>query len=278
MKNQNFTTTFTVDQTPQHPVKFILVSVFAFIASVWATAYFSHSMSGGMDMPGGWTMSMMWMQMSGQTWFSSAISFLIMWMAMMVAMMMPSVLPMFLKTRRHWASLCYMTLGYFTIWLVAGIGIYAIGMAFAAVAMRSDLFSRSIPLLSGLLLIISGAIQFTPWKMTHLLQCRSLFGCAVSYPQEERSFWLGCKQGAACCACSASPMAVLIVLGIMNPIVMIVIAIVIAAEKLLPWPDIVARLVGISAMIAGIVILSTVFLQPSHHSSMEKSSKVMSNM
>ena len=268
MKNSNSSRSlsfFMVDQTTQLPIKFIIISVFVFIASLWATAYFSHSMSGQM-------------QMSGQTWFSSAISFLIMWMAMMVAMMMPSVLPMFLKTRRHWVSLCYMALGYFTIWLVAGIGIYVIGIAFAAVAIRSDLFSHSISLLSGLLLIISGAIQFTSWKMTHLLQCRSAFGCAVSYPQQERSYWLGCQQGTACCASSAAPMAILIALGIMNPIVMIVIAIVIAAEKLLPRPAIVVRLVGVSAIIVGIVILSMVFLQPSHHNSMEKSSKVMSNM
>jgi predicted metal-binding membrane protein len=49
-----------------------------------------------MEMPGGWTMSMMWMRMPGQTWFASALSFQSMWLAMMVTMMMPSALPMFL--------------------------------------------------------------------------------------------------------------------------------------------------------------------------------------
>jgi len=49
-----------------------------------------------MEMPGGWTMSMMWMRMPGQTWFASALSFQFMWLAMMVTMMMPSALPMFL--------------------------------------------------------------------------------------------------------------------------------------------------------------------------------------
>jgi multisubunit Na+/H+ antiporter MnhF subunit len=38
----------------------------------------------------------------------------------------------------------------------------------------------------------------------------------------------------------------------MNPLVMIVVAVVIAAEKLLPRPAIVARLVGISAINAGV--------------------------
>ena len=103
------------------PAGFIAVSVFAFVAGVWATAYYCRAMAGGMDMPGGWTMSMMWMRMPGQTWFASAISFLLMWLAMMVAMMLPSALPTFLKTRRQWASLCYVASGYFAIWLVTAM-------------------------------------------------------------------------------------------------------------------------------------------------------------
>jgi len=244
------------------PAGFIVVSVLAFVVGVSATVYFCRSMCGEMEMPGGWTMSMMWMRMRGQTWFGSAISFLLMWLAMMVAMMMPSALPMFLKTRRQWASLCHMASGYFAIWLAAGVGIYALGVAFATVAMRSELFSRAVPWLLAASLVAAGAIQFTRWKMTHLLRCRSPFGCASSCPQHESSFPLGCKQGAACCACCAAPMAIQLTLGIMNPLVMIVVAIVIAAEKLLPRPAIVARLVGISAIIAGVASFCAVFLQP----------------
>src|SRR5881396_788138 len=173
------------------PVGFIAVCVLAFAASVSATIYFCRSMCCEMEMPGGWTMSMMWMRMPGQTWFASAISFLFMWLAMMVAMMLPSALPMFLKTRRQWASLCYMTSGYFAIWLAAGVGIYALGVAFAAVAMRSELFSRAVPLLAGASLMAAGAVQFTRWKMTSLLRCRLPFGCAISCPQHGTNFRLG---------------------------------------------------------------------------------------
>jgi hypothetical protein len=35
--------------------------------------------------------------------------------------------------------------------------------------MRSELFSRAVPLLSGASLIAAGAIQFTRWKMMHLV-------------------------------------------------------------------------------------------------------------
>src|SRR5438552_3432738 len=87
------------DETAQ-PVGFIAVCVIAFVVGVWATIYFCRSMCCEMEMPGGWTMSTMWMRMHRQTWFLSATSFLLMWLAMMVAMMMPSALPTFLKTKR----------------------------------------------------------------------------------------------------------------------------------------------------------------------------------
>jgi predicted metal-binding membrane protein len=192
----------------------------------------------------------------------SAFSFLVMWLAMMVAMMMPSALPVFLKTNRPSASLCSIASGYFAIWLAAGVGIYAFGVAFGAIALQSESLSRAVPFLSGALLIAAGAIQFTTWKMTQLLRCRSPFGCATSCRNDETNFALGCRQGAACCVCCAAPMTIQLVLGIMNPLVMIVVAIVIAAEKLHARPAIVARLAGISAVITGIA-LCLVFLRSS---------------
>ena len=57
------------------------------------------SAMGGMTMPGGWTMSMMWMRMPGLTWPGTAASFLGMWVVMMVAMMLPSLAPMLWRYR-----------------------------------------------------------------------------------------------------------------------------------------------------------------------------------
>jgi len=235
------------------PVEFIAVCVVAFIASVAATVYFCRSMCCQMEMPGDWTMSMMWMRMPGQTWLASATSFLLMWLSMMVAMMLPSALPTFLKTRRAPVSLSVMATGYFAVWLATGTGIYALGVAFAAAAMRWEVFSRAVPVLSGASLIAAGAFQFTSWKTTGLLRCRSPFGCASVCPERETNFRLGCKQGMACCLCCAAPTMILVVLGMMNPFVIIGVAIIISAEKVLPRPAIVVRLVGIVAIIAGVM-------------------------
>jgi len=238
------------------PVEFIVACLVGFAAAVSTTVYFIRSMGDEMNMPGGWKMSMMWMRMPGQTWFLSALSFLLMWLAMMVAMMMPSALLMFLKTRRQWLSLCYMAAGYFAIWLIAGVGIYVLGVELNDVAMRSIFLSRAVPLLSGASLIVAGTIQFTRWKITHLLRCRSPFGCAAACPRNETGFQLGCKQGIACCACCSSLMTIQLILGIMNPLVMVVVAVVIAAEKFLPRPEVTARLAGISAIIAGVIMVA----------------------
>jgi predicted metal-binding membrane protein len=154
-----------------------------------------------------------------------------------------------------------MAIGYFVVWLATGVGIYAVGVAFAATAMRWETFSRIVPLISGVALIAAGAFQFTPWKKTSLLGCRSPFGCACDCVKRETNFRLGCKQGAACCLCCAAPTLVLVMLGMMNPLVIIGIAIVIAAEKILPRPVIIARLIGISAIIAGVVSICVLFLR-----------------
>ncbi len=59
-----------------------------------------------LPMPGGWSMSMMWMPMCGQTWPRVAASFVGMRIAMMTAMMLPSVAPVLWRYRE---ALCSVT-------------------------------------------------------------------------------------------------------------------------------------------------------------------------
>jgi predicted metal-binding membrane protein len=64
-----------------------------FLVAACYTFYAARGMAGGMPMPGGWTMPMMWMAMPGQSPAGSIITFLLMWQAMMIAMMLPSSWP-----------------------------------------------------------------------------------------------------------------------------------------------------------------------------------------
>ena len=243
------------------PAGFVAVCVLSFAAGTASTVYFCRTMGGGMRMPGGWTMSMMWMRMAGQTWITSAASFLLMWLAMMVAMMLPCALPTFLRTRRGSGSLFCMAAGYFAIWLAAGAGIYVLGVALAAVAMRSEALSRAVPALFGASLIAAGAIQLTGWKVRQLSCCRSVFGCALPCPQDQGSFRLGCGQGMACCVCCSAPMMILLILGMMDSRVLIAVTAMIAAERLFPRPVIAARLIGVLAIVAGVVYLFMVYVR-----------------
>lgn len=141
---------------------FMVFSSLVFAVSATATIYFSRSMSSGMDMPGGWTMSMMWMRMPGYTWTASAAMFLLMWLAMMVAMMLPSAMPVLLKSRQALDSersmnvalaMTVVAIGYFLVWMAIGGAVYVAGVGFALATMRWSEVSRAVPALSGAALV-----------------------------------------------------------------------------------------------------------------------------
>jgi predicted metal-binding membrane protein len=73
---------------------FFGIAALLFVVSTAQTIRWCIGMSmGEITMPGGWTMSMVWMRMCGQTWFDATKSFLAMWLVMMAAMMLPSLTP-----------------------------------------------------------------------------------------------------------------------------------------------------------------------------------------
>jgi predicted metal-binding membrane protein len=238
-----------------------------FAASAAGTIYFCRSMSGGMEMPGGWTMSMMWMRMPGQTWTASAAMFLLAWLAMMVAMMLPSTLPMLLNYRRYLITpnpsragfrLMLTAGGYFLVWLAAGAVVYGTGVILASAEMKSADFSRVVPMLSGATLALAGCIQFTSWKMNALRQCRCTDASLVSLaPGKSFAAWRhGLSQGASCTVCCSGLMLALLALGAMNLTVMTIVAGLIAMEKLLPKPEVIVRISGIAAVGAGLALMA----------------------
>jgi predicted metal-binding membrane protein len=239
---------------------FLSACTAAFCASTAATIYFCRSVSGGMEMPGGWTMSMMWMRMPGQTWVRSGAMFLLMWLAMMVAMMLPSAMPM-LNSYRRWlagesavgTSTLIVAGGYFGVWMAIGLATYIASVSFAYATMHWGALSHLVPVLTGAVLVLSGAIQFSRWKMTALKRCRDPLTCAIGQISSGReSAWrYGLKQGASCAICCAGPMLALLVLGAMNLSVMALIAVVITLEKLAPNPELMARISGALAILVG---------------------------
>lgn len=250
-----------------HDRRFFITAALLFVASAAVTVIWCASMSAmeGMAMPGGWTMSMTWMRMPGQTWLAAAMAFLGMWVVMMVAMMLPPLLPMLRRYRRavvgiNTAHLDWLTagvaVGYFAVWTLLGMAIFPLGVLFASLAMHVPALASKVPMLAGVVVAIAGAMQFIPWKMHHLNGCRHSLdhGCHLR-PDGITAWRHGLRLGLRCCYCCASQTAVLLAVGAMNPGAMVIVAVAISAERLAPAGERIARATGGVAIAAGVFMV-----------------------
>src|ERR1700736_5536321 len=206
---------------------FFGVSALLFAASAAVTIVWCASMSatGNMPMPGGWTMSMAWMRMCGQTWPDAAASFLGMWVVMMVAMMLPSLVPMLWRYRRAVGRTSETRLnrltalagvGYFFVWTVFGMAAFPLGVALATVEMRMPALARAVPIAVGVVVLITGALQFTAWKARHLACCREAPGCGLTLPADAGTAWRhGLRLGLHCGPWCFGLMGIFLILVVM---------------------------------------------------------------
>ena len=237
-----------------------------FLLAAAYTLYAARGMSGGMIMPGGWTMPMMWMVMPGQSLAGSAFVFLVMWQAMMIAMMLPSSWPtleLYSRVARHTGQRWPMFntvlagAGYFTVWGAFGAIAFAAGFEISRAAMVSAQLSRWIPAAAGVSLVLAGIWQLTPLKQSCLNHCRDplLFLGHAYQPGLWGGFRVGLHHGAFCAACCWALMLMQMVLGVMNLAVMVGVATIIATEKLWKRGPFLARLVGAVSIILGIALV-----------------------
>jgi predicted metal-binding membrane protein len=245
------------------------VLVFAtWATSVAVTTLWCASMSamGEMPMPGGWTMSMAWMRMPGQTWLSAAASFLGMWVAMMVAMMLPSLIPM-LRLYRQAAGgtgekrLGWLTAlagaGYFFVWTVFGMAAFPLGAALTAIEMRQPGLARAVPIAVGVVVLVAGALQFTAWKKRQLACCQEAAARGCSLPADAGTAWRhGLGLGLHCALCCLGLMAILLVIGVMDLRAMAVVAAAITVERLAPDGERMASAVGAVIVGAGLFLIA----------------------
>jgi len=219
---------------------------------------------GEMSMPGGWTMSMVWMRMPGQTWPGAAASFLVMWTVMMVAMMLPSLLPMLWRYRQAvrlragpYGRTALVGVGYFFVWTVFGMAAFPLGAAVATVAMQQPALARAVPIAAGVVVVLGGALQFTAWKARLLSCCREMPGHGRPLPADAGTAWRhGLRLGLQCSQCCAGLMAILLVVGVMDLRAMAVVGAAISAERLAPAGERVARAIGGVVVAAGLILIA----------------------
>ncbi|HLK90677.1 MAG TPA: DUF2182 domain-containing protein [Polyangia bacterium] len=233
-----------------------------FAASAAGTVTWCASMSAmaGMSMPGGWTMSMAWMRMPGQSWAGAAASFLGMWVVMMVAMMLPSLIPMLRSYRaalngagrspRGWLTVL-VGAAYFFVWTLLGVAAFPVGVALAGLEMRQPALARAVPFATGAVVVLAGLLQLTKWKARQLACCREVPGCGRTLPVDAGTAWRhGIHLGLRCARCCAGLMAVLLCLGVMDLRGMVVVAAAITIERLAPAGERIAR--GTGLVFAGV--------------------------
>jgi predicted metal-binding membrane protein len=238
-----------------------------FLVAAGYTLYAARGMVGGMPMPGGWTMPMMWMAMPGQSPAGSIITFLLMWQAMMIAMMLPSSWPtleLYSRVARHTGrrhpvlNTLLAVVGYFSVWGAFGAIAFTAGFEISRATMFSPQLSRWIPAAAGVALVLAGIWQLTPLKQSCLNHCRDplMFLGHAYKPGIWGGFRVGLHHGAFCAACCWALMLMQMVLGVMNLAVMAGVAAIIATEKLWKHGPLLARLVGAISIVTGIILVA----------------------
>jgi predicted metal-binding membrane protein len=247
---------------------FFAISALLFAASTAVTIVWCASMSamGEMPMPGGWTMSMAWMRMPGQTWPGAAASFLGMWVVMMAAMMLPSLVPMLwryreavgrtLETHLGWLT-TLVGIGYFVVSAVFGMLAFLLGVALATIEMAQPALARGIPIAVGVVVLAAGYLQLTAWKASQLSCCRESPGRGRTLPADAGTAWRhGLHLGLHCIHCCASLMLILLVTGVMDFRAMAIVSAAITVERLAPAGERVARGIGAVVVGAGLFLIA----------------------
>jgi predicted metal-binding membrane protein len=189
-----------------------------------------------------------------------------MWSAMMVAMMSPSAAPTVLlygRVHRNSAGpspppTAAFLAGYLACWVGFALVAAALQLALerAALASPASMALHGRPAAAALL-IAAGLYQLSPLKDACLGRCRSPADfLAQNYrPGAWGALRLGLLHGAYCVGCCWMLMALLFVGGVMNLLWIAALTLLVAAEKLLPGGNWLARLAGISMVGWGAVLL-----------------------
>ena len=193
------------------------------------------------------------------------VVFLSGWTAMMMAMMVPATLPLILLYRtiarsrlspvQSRVGMVVLLMGYLVVWAAAGIPVYAYALFAEAAGSLATVLPAS-------LLVVGGAYQFTPLKRICHARCSSpLFFLLQNWrPGTTGALRLGVVHGLDCLGCCAGLMVGLVALGMMNLAWMLTAAVIIFAEKTIPGSHRIARPLGVTMVVGGVVLLGVSLL------------------
>jgi predicted metal-binding membrane protein len=194
--------------------------------------------------------------------------YVISWIVMMSAMMFPSIAPMvltfaFVQRRRRErgavdraVSTWVFVAGYLVTWTAFGLAAYGVVTGIRSLSIPALSWHRGGPYLAGGVLVAAALYQLTPAKDACLRRCRGPLDFVIGNWRE--GAWgavrMGIVHGAWCVGCCWGLMAALFALGVMSVPWMIVVAAMIALEKLLPWEALANSSIAAVLLALGIAV------------------------
>ena len=230
----------------------VLTTVFLLVIAVAAWAHVLFLPMGMDDMAG--------MEMSTRPRVGDGLAYVAAWAVMMAAMMLPSALPMirlYAATQRNVASslekavrIGMFTLMYLGVWALTGVPIYFASVGLGAISAKALAYGIAS------LLVVAGIFQLSPLKQACLRHCRSPLGFLFGHWREgwRGGLEMGRAHALYCLGCCWALMIVLVVAGAMGLLWVLLIAGVVAAEKLLPRGEWIARTTGVALLLLGVAV------------------------
>jgi predicted metal-binding membrane protein len=191
----------------------------------------------------------------------TGLGFVAAWAVMMAAMMLPSALPMIAlyaatqqrlpdATRASGVPVAVFTLVYLALWAATGVPMYFASVALSVIPPEARAWTVALVLVS------AGAFQLSPLKEMCLRQCRSPLGFLLGHWRAgwRGSLSLGWAHAVYCLGCCWALMLVLVAAGAMGLVWVLLVAALVAAEKLVAGGEWVARLAGVALLALGVAV------------------------
>jgi predicted metal-binding membrane protein len=215
--------------------------------------------------------------MAGTGWsVGGLVAFVGAWAVMMAAMMFPAAAPMVLlfrtvATQRRTRGEAFVptwifVAGYLLVWTAIGVLTWVVVQGGSDLVGRLEATARATwgPLALGEVLIGAGLYQLTPLKRLCLDHCRSPLAFVMTHWRDGRlgALRMGLSHGAYCLGCCWALFAVLVAAGVMSLAWMLLLTLIVFAEKVLPGGQRASQVVGIALVTLGIGVGSGVVAMP----------------
>jgi predicted metal-binding membrane protein len=193
------------------------------------------------------------------------------WILMMTAMMLPSVAPFasfytrtFTDRRRR--RLGAFAVGYLLVWAAVGLPVF--GLAWVADRLVTA-HPGAATALAALIFAVCGVYQLTPLKDRCLARCRSPLAFTLKHAARRgrgRDLRAGVSHGVFCIACCWAIMLLLVAFGLMNVLAMLMVAVVVSAEKTWRRGRGFARAFGVVSIVFALVVVAHPAVAPGLYS------------